>query len=267
MRLGYGIYYNNLQTLQNFPELRNLAQCSVLIKPASYPNPFGSQSASSFCSTAAPTVTILSPDYRNPSSQQFNLGYARTLPGGVTVNVDGVYTHTFHDYRTVDLNYPLTGATVNYGALSGTRPLTSWARILEHDPISQSKYKALYIRAERRFANRYQFLVSYSVSSCTDDNPQGSIVDPANYRLDWGPCAIDRRHNLVVSGSINLPWKLTFGAIWYLRSALPFSALTAITDIDGNRQYIPGTSPQSGRAQSRIWRRSTPIGPRSAWPR
>jgi hypothetical protein len=246
VRLGYGIYYNNLQTLQNFPELRNLAQCSVLIKPASYPNPFGSQSASSFCSTAAPTVTILSPDYRNPSSQQFNLGYARTLPGGVTVNVDGVYTHTFHDYRTVDLNYPLTGATVNYGALSGTRPLTSWARILEHDPISQSKYKALYVRAERRFANRYQFLVSYSVSSCTDDNPQGSIVDPANYRLDWGPCAIDRRHNLVVSGSINLPWKLTFGAIWYLRSALPFSALTAITDIDGNRQYIPGTSRNQG---------------------
>lgn len=246
IRLGYGIYYNNLQTLQNFPELRNFQQCNVLIKPATYPNPYGSQSPSSFCSTAAPTVNILSQDYRNPYSQQFNLGYARTLPHGLTLHFDGVYTHTLGDYRTVDLNYPTTGATQNYGALSGSRPNSAFARILEHDPISQSKYKAVYIRAERRWADRYQFLVSYSLSSCTDDNPQGSIINPANYRLDWGPCNIDRRHNLVASGSINLPWKLTFGAIWYLRSALPFSALTALTDVDGNRQYVPGTSRNQG---------------------
>lgn len=246
IRAGYGIYYNNLQTLQNFPELRDFTQCSVLIKPATYPNPYGNQSASSFCSTAPPTVTILSQDFKNPYSQQFNLGYARTLSRGITVHVDGVYTHTFGDYRSLDLNYPTTGATADYGALSGTRPFPQFGRILEHDPVSQSKYKALYFKAERRWANRYQFLVSYSLSSCTDDNPQGGIVDPANYRLDWGPCGIDRRNNLVASGSINLPWKLTFGAIWYLRSALPFSALTAITDIDGNRQYVPGTSRNQG---------------------
>jgi hypothetical protein len=43
-----------------------------------------------------------------------------------------------------------------------------------------------------------------------------------------------------------LPWKITFGAIWQVRSALPFSALTAATDADGLQQYVPGTSRNQG---------------------
>jgi len=246
IRAGFGLYFNNLQTLQNFPEDRNLAQCAVLIRTPAFPDPYNGQSPTAFCSTAPPTVTILAPNYRNPYSQQFTLGYSRQLRHDLSIHFDGVYTHTIGDYRTVDLNYPQTGAGVAYGALTGVRPLTAWARILQHDPISQSKYKAFYARAEKRFAQRYQFTVSYTLSSCTDDSPQGSVTDPANYRLDWGPCGVDRRNALVAAGSVVLPGKITFGAIWQLRSALPFSALTAITDIDGNRQYVPGTSRDQG---------------------
>ena len=247
VRAGFGLYFNNLQTLQNFPEVRNLAQCAVLIRTPAFPDPYGGQSPTAFCSTAPPTVTILAPNYRNPYSEQFTLGYSRQLRHDLSIHFDGVYTHSIGDYRTLDLNYPASGANVYYGALSGTRPLPTWARILQHDPISQSKYKAFYARAEKRFAQRYQFLVSYSFSSCTDDSPQGGVTDPANYRLDWGPCGVDRRHGLVASGSVLLPAKITIGAIWQLRSALPFSALTSTTDIDGNRQYVPGTSRNQGQ--------------------
>jgi hypothetical protein len=246
IRGGFGIYYNNLQTLQNFPENRDLAQCAVLIKNPSFPDPYNGQSPTAFCSTAPPTVTVLAQNYRNPYSEQFNLGYSREILHDFSIHVDGVYTHSVGDYRTVDMNYPLTGANAAYGSLAGVRPLPSWARILDHEPISQSKYKGLYVRAEKRFARRYQFLASYTFSSCTDDNPQGSVINPANYRLDWGPCGVDQRHALVASGSVNLPGKVVFGAIWQMRSSLPFSALTAITDIDGNRQYVPGTSRNQG---------------------
>jgi hypothetical protein len=151
--------------------------------------------------------------------------------------VDGVYTHTLRDFRTEDLNYPNS---------TGVRPLPAWARILYHDSISQSKYKAMYVRAEKRFAQRYQFLVSYTLASARDDNPQAQVITPSNYNLDWGPSGIDRRHALVASGSFELPWKVTFGAIWQLRSALPFSALSAVLDADGDRQYVPGTSRNQG---------------------
>ncbi len=105
-KAGYGLYYNNIQTLLNFPENRDLALCNITIRNPPYPNPFGAQSASSFCSTAPPNVTVLSPDYQNPYSQQSDIGYSHQFTNDLALKVDGVYEHTLRDYRTVDLNYP-----------------------------------------------------------------------------------------------------------------------------------------------------------------
>jgi Carboxypeptidase regulatory-like domain/TonB dependent receptor len=236
VRAGFGIYYNNLQTLQNFPENRNLAQCAVLISNPPYPDPYGGKSPTAFCSAAPPTVTVLADNYANPYTQQFNIGYSRQLNAGFSIHADGVYMHTFRDYRNVDVNYPIGGA----------RPIPAFARIILHDSIAQAKYKAFYLRAEKRFNQRFQFLVSYSLASNRDNNPQAAVTNYSNWNQDWGPSAVDRRHNLVASGSVLLPWKVTFGAIWALRSALPFSALANELDVDGTRQFVPGTSRNQG---------------------
>ncbi len=238
VRSGFGKYYNNIQTLLNFPENRNLSQCSVLIRNPTYPDPYGGVSPTAFCSTAPPTVTVLDKNFQMPYSEQFTLGYSHEITSDFLIHVDGVYTHTLHDWRNLDQNYPNA---------AGIRPLPAWARILDHESISQSNYKALYVRAEKRFARRYQFLVSYTLSSARDDNPQAQITNPANYNLDWGPANIDQRNVLVASGSAILPGKITLGAIWQLRSALPFSALSATLDVDGLRQYVPGTSRNQGQ--------------------
>jgi hypothetical protein len=134
---------------------------------------------------------------------------------------------------------------VNYPNAAGVRPLTDVARILDHEPISQYKYKALYVRAEKRFARRYQMLISYTLASNRDDNPQAQVTNQSNYNLDWGPANIDRRHSLVASGSSNLPWKLNLGIIWQIRSSLPFSAYSTV-QLDGVTQYISGLSRNLG---------------------
>jgi len=236
LRGGYGIYYQNLQTLQNFPELRDFAQCSVLISKPSYPDPYNGQTPTQFCTTAAPSPTILDPKYRNPYSQQFNFGYSRQLTHDFTIHVDGAYSHTLHDYLTRDLNYPV----------NGVRPYPQFLRILDHDPIGMAKYKALYVRAEKRLGKRYQFDVSYTLAKNDDDSPEAQTITAANPGLDWGPANADRRHNLVASGMVFLPAKFTLGALWTVRSALPFSALSNVTDADGIRQYVPGTSRNQG---------------------
>jgi hypothetical protein len=84
--------------------------------------------------------------------------------------------------------------------------------------------------------------VSYSLASNRDDSPEAQVTTPSNYNLDWGPAGADRRHNLVASGSARLPWKVTLGALWAVRSSLPFSALSNTLDVDGIRQYVPGTT-------------------------
>ncbi|HXR97898.1 MAG TPA: carboxypeptidase regulatory-like domain-containing protein [Terriglobales bacterium] len=242
VRAGYGIYYNNLQTLQNFSEDRNFTQSVVSLtcsKPGqascpSYPSAFANgQTAAS----VLPTVTVLAPNYQNPYSQQFNLGYSREITPNFSIHADGVYELTLRDYRTVDLNY----------AVSNPRPLPQFARILQHDPISKSKYKALYVRADRRFSNKYQFLVSYSLTSCYDDNPQGTVTNYANFGQDWGPCSIDRRHALVASGSYQAPWGITLGTIFNVRSSTPFSETSTTRNLDGSSQYVIGTSRNQGR--------------------
>jgi Carboxypeptidase regulatory-like domain len=236
IRGGFGIYYNNIQTLLNFPENRNISQCNVLIVNPSYPDPYGGKSPTSFCSSAAPTVTVLDKNFAMPYSEQFTLGYSREIVHDFSVHVDGVYMHTLKDWRTIDVNYP---------DANGLRPLPSFARILDHESISQYKYKAMYVRAEKRFANRYQFLISYTLASNRDDNPQAQATNQANYNLDWGPANIDRRHSLVASGSTNLPWKFNLGVIWQIRSSLPFSAYST-AQVDGITQYIPGLTRNMG---------------------
>jgi outer membrane receptor protein involved in Fe transport len=236
VRGGFGIYYNNIQTLLNFPENRNISQCNVLITNPSYPDPYGGKSPTAFCSAAPPTVTVLDKNFSMPYSEQFTLGYSREIVRDFSVHLDGVYMHTLKDWATVDMNYP---------DATGARPLPAYARVLDHKPISQYKYRALYVRAEKRFARRYQFLVSYTLANNKDNNPQAQVTNQNNYGLDWGFAGIDRRNSLVASGSANLPWKFNLGIIWQLRSSLPFSAFST-TVVDGVTQYIPGLSRNLG---------------------
>ncbi len=237
VRGGYGIYYNNIQTLLNFPENRNYVQCSVLIPNPSYPNPYGGQSPTSFCSTAPPTVTVLAQNFAMPYSQQFTLGYSRQITKDFSIDVNGAYVHTLHDWRSWDLNYPNA---------AGVRPNPAFARILDHEPISQYKYKALFVQAKKRFSNRFQFDISYTLASNRDDGPQSQVTNQNNYNLDWGPAAIDRRNSLVAGGFVQLPWKITAGMLWQIRSSLPFSVTAPTMIIDGITQYVPGTTRNEG---------------------
>ncbi|HWZ33547.1 MAG TPA: carboxypeptidase regulatory-like domain-containing protein [Bryobacteraceae bacterium] len=236
VRAGYGLYYNNIQTLLNFPENRNISQCSVTIVNPPYPNPYGSQSPTAFCSSAPPNVVVLDKHFSMPYSQQFTLGYSREITHDFSIHVDGVYMHTIKDWRNYDLNYPNA---------AGVRPIPAFGRILDHMPVSQYKYKGMFVRAEKRFAKRYQFLVSYTLASNRDDNPQSQVTNQNNYSLDWGPSGIDRRNAVVAGGYVQLPWKITAGAFWQVRSSLPFN-VTSTTIVDNVTQLVPGLTRNLG---------------------
>jgi hypothetical protein len=237
VRAGYGIYYNNIRTLISlFAEPRDLLQCFIVIPNPSYPDPYGGQSPTNFCSKAPPNITELGNDFVNPYSQQFNLGLTHQFTSTLSLSIDGVYVHSLRDYRSVD---------VNYDPATGKRILPNWGQILILEPISKAKYGAMYVRFEKAYSHHYQYLISYTLSECKDNNPAGRVTNLANPSLDWGPCNIDRRHALVASGSVALPFGVQVGAIWTYRSSLPFNALSNIV-IDGVTQYVPGTRRNQG---------------------
>jgi hypothetical protein len=242
VRAGYGIYYNNIQTELNENEKQNYQVCSITITNPGYPDPYGGLSPTDFCSTAPPTVTILSPSFRNSYSQQFSAGYSHQFGPNLSIIADGVYQHILRDWRIQDLNFPV----------DGVRPIPEFSQILQHASIGKAKYKALFVRLDKRFSNRYMATVSYTLASAKDNNPQTNVANYADYNQDFGPSNVDRRNALVASGSTLLPWKITLGGIWTVRSSLPFNAYSGTYDADGTAQYVTGTTRNQGNRNLKL---------------
>jgi hypothetical protein len=116
-------------------------------------------------------------------------------------------------------------------------------------PASELEYRAVYTKLERRFANNYQYLVSYTYTHSTDNAPMARFIDqfsPNQY--DFGPSNGERRHAIVASGSVLLKYDFTLGMLWTYRSQLPWSA-TAGKDLNNDTfttDLLPGTTRNSG---------------------
>ena len=257
-RAGYGVYYNFIETELQEAEKLNFYQCSISLATGtppgytlSYPNPYGGQSVSSYCSTAAPTVTIIAPNFHNAYAHQFSLGYSRQLGRDLSVSVDGLYAHSLGQAKTFDRNIPANYPTVT------ARPYTTFKSINQRTSTGSAEYKAVYFKIDKRMSHRYMYSASYALTSQHDN-----IAGPTNYynlNEDWGPSSVDQRHAVVLSGSVMLPFKIQVGAINTFRSAEPFSTTTSVytgaagvfpvtaqPNINGTAQYVPGTTRGSG---------------------
>jgi hypothetical protein len=251
IRAGYGVYYNFIQTELMEAEKLNFVACPIQIANPVFGNPYNGQSVSKFCSTAPPAVSTISPSLSNPYEQQFSLGYTRQLSNDLSFSADGIYDHGLRDFKPYDRNYPVgydqyfkDGASV---APTGVpRPFTNFNNITQNASEDQSKYKALYLKIDKRLSHRYMYGVYYALSSGTDRNPQTA---PNNYSAlsnDFGPANYDRRHAIVANGSAMLPFKILLGVIYTYRSSEPFSASVAQTNFNGIAYYVPGSSRNQG---------------------
>ena len=90
---------------------------------------------------------MLAQNYRNPYSEQFNTGYSHQFASDTAIVISGVYQRYLHDFRLFDLDYP--------DSATGLRPLQNWGEILQQQPTSQAKYKALFVQGEKRFSHRF----------------------------------------------------------------------------------------------------------------
>jgi hypothetical protein len=125
------------------------------------------------------------------------------------------------------------------------RPIAGWGNIVEYNSTGESEYRALYLRLDKRFSNRYQYLVSYTLASDKDQGAGGvTQVDFYHPEYDFGYGLQDRRHTVVASGAVQLPWEITLGAVWNYRSTRPFSARAGVDlNQDGAvTDYVPGTT-------------------------
>jgi hypothetical protein len=233
--IAYGISYDNIRTLLNGAEISwPQGQPIVIVGSPSYPDPFQGRPRSQFISTAPPNIEVLANDMRNPRAGQFNVGMTRLLRPDLAVSTDFTLVRTYGDrIQPVDINMP--------DPVTRVRPYPQFNRVALDESSANHFYKALLVKIDKRLKDNYSLLVSYSLSKTDDSERLNAIGDLAAYtwpRLDH-PATGDRRHRLVVSGTVQLPFQMQVSAIADFRTDLPFNPSTGL---DLNRDgYAGGT--------------------------
>ena len=240
---GYGLFYDNIRTLLSMLGERTWHQAQqIIIANPGYPDPLGGRSREEFVSGAPPNIEVMANDFENSYAHQYNLGVSRQLSSEFALSVDFTYVRRYADLNTnptVNINYPV----------NGVRPYPQFGRVGEDRSTQENRYTGFYVKLDKRLANRYQYLVSYTLSESEDRQFRNDDLTTEGFVMsDWYPALADRRHRLVASGIVQLPYDIQFSAIMDLRSALPVEVNTG-TDVNRDtytNDLAPGTAFRSG---------------------
>ena len=238
-RAGYGLYYNPINTQSELAEIQNFRQLNATIANPTYPDPYGGRDPIAFVATGVQNIAVQANDLENLQSAAYTGGFSQGLTSALAIHVDGVYNKMTKVPMAIDIN-PRSGGT------TGVRPLPQFGRVLQTQSIGFMDYKALLVRLEKRLDRSYMYTISYTLAS-TDGNVSSSsfsstITDSQHPEYDRGPNNSDRRHTLVASGSVLLPYDVVLGAVFAARSTMPFSAIAGV-DLNGDAaitDYAPG---------------------------
>jgi len=219
-------------------------------------------------------VLSIDPGLKTPYAHHVSAGVEREIGPDVALSAHVVYARGFDQLGTIDYNPVTNPATGGRPHDVNGIPGTS-ASVLQYTSWGETWYRGLALSLRRRFAGRYQFLASYTLSKAEDTSadyqsffiPQdnGFGRDPANpnglpvgFRpeSEKGPSLQDQRHRFVFSGTFVLPWDVTVSSIVTLASGRPYNILAgADLNGDGNGGATPPDRPRANPADA-----STAIG-------
>ncbi len=231
---GYGIYFDRvtleIQSLERGLDGRSLpievrAGNVFYVDPATGRLPPSAPSLSNpftgfiIPGAGAGGINIIDNSLQNPSVQQFNLGLQHQIARNLVLRAD--YLHDLGTHfiigRTIGTVFnPVVGGPDN---------------VVNLESSVNTKYDGLLVSLERRFARRFQFLASYTLSKAfnyaNDDQIPFSNgpVDPNHLNLEYGPTPNDQRHRFVLSGMLDLPGHLLISPIWTAASGVPMDIL------------------------------------------
>jgi len=252
IRGGFGVFHNPVQprTYASAYYFNPPYVLGTVIAP-SFPSPFASLTA------PLPSQTN-GVNYDTPSTpylMQWNLNLQRQVMEATILTVGYVGSRGAHLFNQRDQNPPIpaigpTGERI-YGTLGPTgvvvpnrRRNTAFGPLNSAEPTANSIYNSLQANLNRRFQRNVQAQVSYTWSHCTDNSSstyglEGGlpILDPYDAARDRGNCLFDRRHSLVISSLVALPFKGAFAGhqliegwqltgIWNVRTGPPLNILT-----------------------------------------
>jgi len=201
---------------------------SIQITNPTFPDPLNGRTRESYISTAPPNITVYDNGYKSPFARHYNLGFSRMMTRDFAVTVDATVVDRYGEREGVDINLPLVPFSAN------TKAYPQFNRVSYGQSTADTTYRALLVKAEKRLSHHYQFMASYTLAKSKDIGFTNSQADFYGYQRQetWG--ASDRRHRLVLSGIVQLPFQMQVSTIGDFRSPLRFSPTSNLGDLNGD---------------------------------
>ncbi|HEY2471885.1 MAG TPA: carboxypeptidase regulatory-like domain-containing protein [Terracidiphilus sp.] len=157
---------------------------------------------------ALETTYAVKPTIKTGTTGSFNLAVERQLNPTTSIDLAYVGSISHHlSYEVGDINAdPTTQAD---GLIN-----PNLGKIQYLTDVGDSSYNALQLKLSRQASHNVSFLLSYTFSHNLDNGPapfnlgsnNDSPQNPNDLRSEWASSDSDLRHNLVLSGSYNLPF-------------------------------------------------------------
>ncbi|MBK5290798.1 MAG: TonB-dependent receptor [Acidobacteriia bacterium] len=194
---------------------------------------------------------IIPYSYPAPYSEHFNIGVQRELRRNLVLNADFVFRQFMKD-EIGTLDYNRYQAVTSQGASRRVLPVCTAAQrvdpkaicslgaITVRTPAGRSNYKALLVKVDKRFSERFMFTASYALQS---ENGLNGIRNLDNWFSSWGPTGSN--HNLNISGLVDLPGKVQVSFISSIGTKGPVMPTIPTIDLDGDGtsgEPLPGAS-------------------------
>lgn len=259
VRGGYGLYYGNIfQNLPLFMEQQSNATIFQTVFALSsadiVPGTNIPLSSYRFGIDPLPTIAPPSPilaegsvgrlmdgNYRNPVSEQWNVGYQWGVTKDAVVEIEYVHVLDLHQNKglTTNLIDPTTGERPLNAAFiaAGLPPV---GRITVESSVNRDRYDGVNFTLRKSMSRHFSVNATYtlsraygwSVNSGSSGNGFGGTA--SNYRAyphdprnpwdprDFGPTPNDERHHISVSGTALLPWGFQVSPIVQFGTARPY---------------------------------------------
>ncbi|MGH6628925.1 MAG: hypothetical protein ACREB3_04260, partial [Burkholderiales bacterium] len=183
------------------------------------------------------TGLVITNELKTPYSQQFNFGVQRELPFNAVLDANFIYSRTVHEFmRDLDAAnfFPGNGAPIILG--DGRAP-TNAITVITTDGFS--RYRALTLKLDKRFASRYQFTASYALSRLETSTADGLGLGGGtqinrNPKANFGVGPLDRTHRLTLNGIVELPKGFRLSMISTWNGGVPVTAVVGSADVNGD---------------------------------
>ncbi len=181
---------------------------------------------------------LIDPDYRNPYTEQQNIGYQWGVSANDVIEVQYVHNLGLHEGKSLNLNPLINGTRLLASAFSAAG-IPQLAQIVNATSQGRSRYDGLSVAYRRRMAHHFSINSNYTLSRGVGwgGNAAGfgnSPVDPTNpwAKTEFGPVPNDERHRVVLSGIFELPFGLEVAPIMQAASARAYTTSMG-TDVFG----------------------------------